>query len=76
MTLILEKHGNGGAALVLDKAILDALGIVPGLPVEIQVKGKTLTVTRPDAEISELEMQASLEKLYPRYEQMLQNLAK
>ena len=70
----LKKHGNS-QALVIDKAIMDALGIDMDTPLSICVSGNSLVVTPVEVGVGPDQVAASIEKLRPRYGQMLKNLA-
>lgn len=75
MTRTLQKHGNS-QALVIEKPLMEATGITMDTPLEITVSGDTITIRPANVGVSREEMSESLEKIFPRYEQMLKNLAK
>lgn len=75
MVKTLQRHGNS-QALVLDKALLEAIGADTETPLQITVSGNSLIVTPINVGLGQEKVQASLEKLRPRYKQMLENLAK
>ena len=75
MVKTLQKHGNS-AALIIDKGLQEALGITPETPLQITVSGSSLIITPAHVGVSESEVAASLAKLRPRYQKMLENLAK
>ena len=70
----LQKHGNS-LALVIEKPILEALGIGVDDPVEVTLSGKSLIVTRVGNPIQADEAVAVLNDLRPTYGNMLKNLA-
>jgi antitoxin component of MazEF toxin-antitoxin module len=70
----LKKHGNS-QALVIDKALMDALGIDMDTQLSICVSGHSLIVTPVEVGVGRDEVEASIRKLRPRYGQMLKNLA-
>ena len=75
MTRTLQKHGNS-QALVIEKPLMEAMGITMETKLEITVNGDGMTIRPANVGVDRETMTASLEKLYPRYEQMLRNLAK
>jgi antitoxin component of MazEF toxin-antitoxin module len=75
MVKTLQKHGNS-AALIIDKGLQDALGITAETPLQITVSGSSLIVTPVNVGVSNEDVTESLAKLRPRYQKMLENLAK
>jgi len=75
ITRTLQKHGNS-QALVIEKPIMEATGITMETKLEITVEGDTITIRPANVGVDRETMTATLESLYPRYEQMLRNLAK
>ncbi len=75
MPRTLQKHGNS-QALVIEKPLMEATGITMDTPLEVTVSGDVITIRPANVGVSREEMAASLEKVFPRYEQMLKNLAK
>jgi antitoxin component of MazEF toxin-antitoxin module len=75
MIKTLQPHGNS-KALVIEKPLLEALGIGPKTQLQITVSGNSLVVTPLEIGVSSEELDASLRKLRPRYKRMLQRLAK
>ncbi len=71
----LEKQGER-FVLVLDKSIVEVSGINEYTPLDVTVRGSTLLIMPSPETITRDEIHFSLEKLYPRYGAMLQNLAK
>lgn len=70
----LQKHGNS-QALVIEKALLEALGIDMDTPLQITVSGNSLIVTPANVGIGKEAVTESIRKLRPKYGQMLKNLA-
>ncbi len=75
MIKTLQKHGDS-QALVLDKTIMEMLNIDADTPLQVSVSNGSLIVTPVNREIAPEEVTASLNRLRPRYKQMLENLAK
>ncbi len=74
MVKTLQKHGNS-QALVIDKALMEALGIDHDSPLQITVSGNSLIVTPVDVGIGREKVAEALEQLRPAYGDMLQRLA-
>ena len=74
MIKTLQKHGNS-QALVIEKALLEAMGIGSDTPLQVTVSGHSLIVTPVNVGVGRQEVAKSIEKLRPRYGQMLKNLA-
>jgi len=74
MVKTLQKHGNS-QALVIDKALMEALGIEGDTPLQVTVSGNSLIVTPVSVGVGKQEITEALEKLRPRYGEMLQRLA-
>jgi len=70
----LQKHGNS-QALVIDKALMEALGIDEGTPLQISVSGHSLIVTPVDVGIGRQAVAEAIAELRPKYGRMLKNLA-
>lgn len=75
MTKVLQKHGNSHA-LVIDKALMDAMGITVETELTLTVTGNTLTVRPTNVGLGPERVNEALKKLRPRYGNMLRNLAK
>ena len=71
----LQKHGNS-QALVIDKALMEALGISESTPLQISVSGHSLIVTPVDVGIGRQAVAKAVAELRPKYGRMLKNLAK
>jgi len=74
MIKTLQKHGNSHA-LVIDKALMDALGVLVDTPLQVSVSGNSLVVTPVNVGVGREEVAESVKKLRPRYGQMLKHLA-
>ena len=74
MIKTLQKHGNS-QALVIEKSILDALGIEPDTKLEIVVSGQSLIITPVNVGVGRRAVAESIKKLRPRYGDMLKKLA-
>ena len=70
----LQKHGNS-QALVIEKALMEALGIDQNTPLQISISGNSLVVTPVHVGVGPEAVAESIKKLRPRYQQMLKNLA-
>ena len=70
----LQKHGNS-QALVVDKAIMDALGIDSDSELQVTISGNSLVVTPVHVGLGRERVARELEKLRPVYGEMLQRLA-
>lgn len=70
----LQRHGNS-QALVLDKAILEALGIDIDTPLQITVSGTSLVVTPVHVGLGRERIAEHIRQLRPKYKKMLENLA-
>lgn len=75
MIKTLQKHGNS-QALVLEKPVLEALGIDADTSLQLTVSGNSLIVTPANVGVGPDAVAASLQKLRPQYSDMLENLAK
>lgn len=74
MIKTLQKHGNS-QALVIEKSILDALGIEPDTQLEVSISGQSLIVTPVNVGVGRQAVAEAIQKLRPRYGEMLKNLA-
>ena len=70
----LQKHGNSHA-LVIDKALMDALGIDEDTPLQLTVSGTTLVVSPVDVGLGAEDVRDAIAKLRPKYAKMLKRLA-
>ncbi len=74
MIKTLTKVGNS-QALVIDKPLLEALGIDPDTPLQEMVSGNSLIVTPAAVGVGRRAISESIRKLRPRYGRMLKKLA-
>ncbi len=74
MDKTLQKHGNS-QALVIEKPLMEALGIESDTPLQITVSGNSLVVTPVHVGIGRERVGEILDKLRPRYGDMLHRLA-
>lgn len=74
MTKTLIKHGNS-YALVIDKPILELLGISPDTPLDVTTNGDSLMVQPVRQPERQRRLRASLEKINRRYGEDLKRLA-
>ena len=70
----LTKHGNS-LALVIDKGILELLGISVDTPISITTDGKHLVIAKATDKNLQKRLEAVLEKGNKRYARMLKRLA-
>ncbi len=70
----LQSHGNS-QALVIDKPIMEALGIDSDTPLQVTVSGNSLVITPVNVGIGRERVLEAIEKLRPRYGEMLERLA-
>jgi antitoxin component of MazEF toxin-antitoxin module len=71
----LQQVGNSHA-IVLDRAIREAIGLQPDDAVQITVSGDSLIITPARVGLGKSVVTKSLKSIRPRYRVMLQNLAK
>lgn len=74
MVKTLQRQGNS-QALPIDKALMEALGIQLDTPLQITVSGNSLIVTPVPIGLGRKRVAEAIEKLRPRYGEMLQRLA-
>ena len=74
MVKTLKKHGNS-QALVIEKPLMDALGIDVDTPLQVTVSGHSLIVTPVHVGIGTQKVEEAMERLRPRYGDMLKRLA-
>ena len=75
MIRTLQRHGNS-QALVIDKPLMEALGIEQETPLQITISGNSLIITPAHVGLGEKKIRDTIEKLRPEYQEMLKNLAK
>ncbi|HYE61009.1 MAG TPA: AbrB/MazE/SpoVT family DNA-binding domain-containing protein [Phycisphaerales bacterium] len=71
----LQKYGNS-YALIIDKGMLDVMGVSPESEFNVTVQGGGLTITPSNVGAGPERIAASIKKLRPMYGEMLKNLAK
>lgn len=75
MIRTLQKHGNSHA-LVIEKALMDQLGIGPETAVQLTVTGRTLTITPANVGLGSARVRELMGRVRTRYARNLKNLAK
>lgn len=74
MVKTLQKHGNSHA-LVIDKALMEAMGIDADSPLQIVVSGNSLIVTPAHVGLGDERIAEEIGALRSRYGEMLKRLA-
>lgn len=74
LTKTLIKHGNS-LALVIDKPILEMLGIGPDTALQISTDGDVLMISPVRDKARQAQLQATLKKLNARFGDDLRRLA-
>ncbi|HAP39118.1 MAG TPA: AbrB family transcriptional regulator [Nitrospira sp.] len=74
MIKTLQKHGNS-MALVIEKPMMEALGITEDTPLQITLNGNALVITPANVGIGQARVEESLKKMRRRYGPMLKRLA-
>jgi antitoxin component of MazEF toxin-antitoxin module len=74
MVKTLQKHGNSHA-LVIDRALMEAVGIDADSPLEVTVSGNSLIVTPVHVGLGRDRIAKEIEELRPRYGDVLKRLA-
>ncbi len=70
----LQKHGNS-AALIIEKPVMQALGITEDTPLQVTVSGNALVITPANVGVGPERMEATIKELRKRYGPMLKRLA-
>lgn len=70
----LQKHGNS-RALVIEKPVMEVLGIDENTELEVRVDGSNLVVSPLRKGLGREQLDASFRKMRQRYDGMLQRLA-
>lgn len=70
----LQSHGNS-QALVIDKPLMEALGIDTDTELQVTVSGNSLIITPVNVGVGKERVVEAIEKLRPRYGEMLERLA-
>jgi antitoxin component of MazEF toxin-antitoxin module len=74
MIKTLQKHGNSHA-LVIDKALMEALGIDEDTPLQVTLNGTTIVVTPVEVGLGDKDIADAISELRPKYARMLKRLA-
>ena len=74
MIKTLKKHGNS-MALVIEKPMMEALGITEETPLQVTVSGNALVVTPANVGVGPERMKAVIKEIRKRYGPMLKRLA-
>ncbi len=74
MVKTLQRHGNS-QALVIDRPLMEAMGIDGDTPLQITVSGNSLIVTPVHVGIGREKVDEAIDRLRPRYGEMLKRLA-
>lgn len=74
MIKTLKKHGNS-MALVIEKPIMEALGIQADTPLQVTLNGNTLMVTPTHVGVPPERLKRIIKDLRKRYGPMLKRLA-
>ena len=74
MIKTLKTHGNS-MALVIEKPMMEALGITEETPLQVTVSGNALVVTPANVGVGPERMKAITKELRKRYGPMLKRLA-
>ncbi len=74
MIKTLKRHGNS-MALVIEKPMMEALGITEETPLQVTVSGNALVVTPANVGVGPERMKSIIKELRKRYGPMLKRLA-
>ncbi len=74
MIKTLQKHGNS-MALVIEKPMMEAIGINEDTPLQITLSGNALVITPANVGVGRKRIEESLKKMRRRYGPMLKRLA-
>lgn len=74
MVKTLQKHGNSHA-LVIDRALMEVMGIDADSPLEVTVSGNSLILTPVHVGLGRDRIAKEIDGLRPRYGDMLKRLA-
>jgi antitoxin component of MazEF toxin-antitoxin module len=70
----LKRHGNS-MALVIEKPMMEALGITEETPLQVTVSGNALVVTPANVGVGPERMKSTIKEIRKRYGPMLKRLA-
>ncbi|MEX0885743.1 MAG: hypothetical protein WD009_04810 [Phycisphaeraceae bacterium] len=74
MIRMLKKHGNS-QALVIDRTMMEMMGITADTPLQVTIRNGALMVTPSNGGIDAERFEASTTKIMRRYDGMLKRLA-
>ena len=74
MIKTLKKHGNS-MALVIEKPMMEALGITEETPLQLTVNGNALVVTPANVGVGPERVKVVIKEIRKRYGPMLKRLA-
>ncbi|MEQ1793387.1 MAG: AbrB/MazE/SpoVT family DNA-binding domain-containing protein [Nitrospira sp.] len=74
MIKTLKKHGNS-MALVIEKPMMEALGITEETPLQVTVNGNALVITPANVGVGPEPMKVVIKDIRKRYGSMLKRLA-
>lgn len=74
MIKTLKKHGNS-MVWVIEKPMMEALGITEQTPLQVTVSGNALVVTPANVGVGPERMKSTIKELRKRYGPMLKRLA-
>jgi antitoxin component of MazEF toxin-antitoxin module len=70
----LQKHGNS-VALIIEKPVMQAMGITEDTPLQITINGNALVVTPANVGVGPDRLKGAVKELRKRYGPMLKRLA-
>lgn len=70
----LQRHGNS-VALIIEKPVMQALGITEETPLQVTVNGNALVITPANVGVGPERMKTTIKALRKRYGSMLKRLA-
>jgi antitoxin component of MazEF toxin-antitoxin module len=70
----LQKHGNS-VALIIEKPVMQAMGITEETPLQVTVNGNALVVTPANVGVGQDRIKSTVKELRKRYGPMLKRLA-
>ncbi len=70
----LQKHGNS-VALVIEKPVMEALGITEATPLQVTVNGNALIITPANVGVGPERMKEIIKDIRKKYGPMLKRLA-
>ncbi len=70
----LQKHGNS-MALLIEKPMMEALGIGEDTPLQVNISGQSLVITPANVGVGKERVMKSVSKMRRRYSSTLKRLA-